>query len=64
MTKAEIIKMLENIADNEEVIFVEDTRDWDGFHCDRANKNIYRIVKATAELKKVKEYGIYTERFE
>ncbi len=64
MTKADIIKMLENISDNEEVIFVENGYDCDGLPYDRANSNIYRIVRATAQLKEVMEYGVYIQRFE
>lgn len=63
MTKADVIKMLENVADNEEVIFIENKYDYDGLPCNKANPNIYRIVKATTPLKKVMEYGVYIDRF-
>lgn len=63
MTKVELIKMLETIEDNEEIIFVEEARDWDNFPYDRANKNIYRVVKAGTEFEYVKEYGVTVRRF-
>lgn len=48
MTKAELIKMIENYDDNEELMFVYEGRDCDGFPEDRIAK-IYKIVTTKAE---------------
>ena len=56
MTKAELMKMIENFDDNAELVFVYEGYDRDGYPEDRT-ENIYKVV--TTKAKRVrKEYGI------
>ena len=57
MTKMELIKMIENLNDNEEIQFIYEDFDRDGFPYDVSTKKIYKVVSANAKPVK-KEYGI------
>lgn len=48
MTKAELIKMIEHYNDDEELMFVYETRDRDGYPEDSIAK-VYKIVTTKAE---------------
>jgi hypothetical protein len=57
MTKAELMKMIENFDDNAELVFIYEGHDRDGYPEDRT-ENIYKVV--TTKAKRVrKEYGIH-----
>lgn len=60
MTKRELMEMLANIEDNEEIKFVVEEMDRDGYPYDTTAK-VYRVVKANAQLVRG-QYGI--ERYE
>ena len=56
MTKAELMKMIENVDDNAELTFVANTLDRDGFPYDITEK-IYKVLGG--EVVRVRgEYGI------
>lgn len=56
MTKKELIEMLANIDENEQLTFVTEGRDRDGFPYD-ATIDVYKVLGAN--VKKVRcEYGI------
>ena len=56
MKKYELIEMLKNIKDDEEIRFVVDGRDYEGYPKDEL-VNVYKVIGENA--KKVrKEYGI------
>lgn len=57
MIKAELIKMIENIGDNEELRFIEETKDRDGFP-EETIRRIFKVVGESAKLVS-KGYGIY-----
>ena len=57
MKKAELLKMLENIGENEELHFVAEALDRDGYPEDRIALCVYKVVGEN--YKRVKEeYGI------
>lgn len=43
MTKKELMEMLKNVADNEQINFVAEAYDRDGYPYDRV-ENIYKVV--------------------
>lgn len=56
MTKRELVEMLENVNDNEEITFIADRMDRDGFPYD-VPVSIYKVIGG--ETKTIfKEYGI------
>lgn len=56
MTKKELIKMLANINENEELTFVLEKKDKDGYAYDTTEK-IYKVLGA--KVKKVRyDYGV------
>lgn len=58
MKKAELLKMLENIGENEELHFVVEARDRDGYPEDRIENRVYKVVGEN--YKRVREqYGIH-----
>jgi len=57
MTKAELLKMVEKYNDNDELMFIEEYSDRDGFPAE-TTVEIDKIVRADAEYKRF-EYGIY-----
>jgi hypothetical protein len=58
MTKAELLKMLENIGENEELHFVVQELDRDGYPEDRIEDRVYKVVGEN--YKRVREqYGIH-----
>ncbi|MDD7752924.1 MAG: hypothetical protein PUJ51_00195 [Clostridiales bacterium] len=57
MTKTELIKMIESIGDNEELRFIEETKDRDGFP-EETVRRIFKVVGESAKLVR-KECGIY-----
>lgn len=57
MKKAELLKMLENVGENEELNFVVKVLDRDGYPCDMIEDEVYKVVGEN--YKRVKgEYGI------
>lgn len=60
MTKRELMEMLANIEDNEEIKFVVEEEDRDGYPYDTIAR-VYRVVKVSAQLVRG-QYGI--ERYE
>ena len=56
MTKKELIEMLNGVKDNEEITFVENLIDGDGFPYD-GKVNIYKVIGGKTECI-TKEYGI------
>lgn len=57
MKKAELLKMLENIGENEELHFVAEELDRDGYPEDRIALRVYKVVGEN--YKRVREeYGI------
>ena len=59
MKKAELIEMLKEIDDNEEIMFIEELIDRDGYPTDFINNKIYNVV-GCEHYKEVREkYGIY-----
>lgn len=58
MKKAELLKMLENIGENEELHFVVQALDRDGYPEDRIENRVYKVVGQN--YKRVCEkYGIH-----
>jgi hypothetical protein len=58
MTKKELLEMIKNYNDNEELAFVYEDRDRDGYPVDEFTEKVYKVVKKN-NYKKVKEqYGI------
>jgi hypothetical protein len=56
MTKAELIKMLENVEDNAELTFVKETYDRDGFPED-TQVEFYKVL--SGEIVRVRhQYGV------
>lgn len=60
MTKAELMKMIENFDENEELLFACEGRDYEGYPKDVTAK-VYKVVTTNAKLVR-KEYGI--QRYE
>ena len=57
MTKAELMRMIENLNDNEQVKFIAESFDRDGFPYDMVVTKVYKVVGENAKPIK-KEYGI------
>ena len=58
MTKLELMKMLENVNDNEEITFVISTTDRDGFPYD-TTANVYKVLGGETIMVR-RDYGIIT----
>jgi hypothetical protein len=57
MKKAELLKMLENIGENEELHFVIQALDRDGYPEDRLEDRVYKVVGENYKVVR-EEYGI------
>lgn len=57
MTKIELMRMIENLNDNEQVQFIAEESDRDGFPYDLVITGIYKVLGENAKPVK-KEYGI------
>jgi hypothetical protein len=58
MTKAELLKMLENINENEELNFVTQELDRDGYPEDRIEDRVYKVVGKNYKVVR-EQYGIH-----
>lgn len=56
MTKKELIEMLNEVKDDEEITFIEERQDWDGFPYD-GKVEIYKVLGGEIE-RVTKECGI------
>jgi hypothetical protein len=58
MKKAELLKMLENIGDDEELNFVVNELDRDGYPEDRIEPAVYKVVGENYKVVR-EQYGIH-----
>lgn len=61
MTKRELIEMLQDVNDNEEITFVTELRDRDGFPFDSTEK-IYKVIGGATKTVTDIEYGVRVKR--